>query len=379
MSVEKKLRLWQEAGLIDHSVVQRILTYEEKSHNGSRFFYALCGLGGLSIFLGLAAIIGVNWDQIPAAVKLSFHAMINGLVAYAIYRLVSLERYPATVQILVGLLAGLTLTFIILVGQIFQSQEPLWKALVLWMVLVSPMMFYLVRVRRLISLWIIAALATYCSFLTNQWSSMQEMARALSVSLLPFFFIAVGQNNWIRSVREKWGIMISFTGLSLLATTVSVTQVIWRFPHNHIDLQESTIWGSLLITLFVAICLVFARYAGFLLNMLKEIDVFMIISIVVGYLPLLIPHGDWAVIGAATVMIYWAYCGWTALQEGYTSALQLAVTLIAIRLVIVYVEVFGSLLQTGVGLIISGVLLISLVIGTRKIMKHLRVSAGEEL
>ena len=56
---------------------------------------------------------------------------------------------------------------------------------------------------------------------------------------------------------------------------------------------------------------------------------------------------------------------------GHRGVLKLAIVVIALRLVVVYVEVFGSLLSTGVGLIASGVLLIALVWAAGKLIRKL--------
>jgi hypothetical protein len=55
--------------------------------------------------------------------------------------------------------------------------------------------------------------------------------------------------------------------------------------------------------------------------------------------------------------------------------ITLAVVIIALRLVVVYVEVFGNLLSTGVGLIASGALLIALVWAAGKLIRKLGQSA----
>jgi hypothetical protein len=55
--------------------------------------------------------------------------------------------------------------------------------------------------------------------------------------------------------------------------------------------------------------------------------------------------------------------------------LNAAIVIIALRLVVVYVEVFGNLLSTGVGLIASGALLIALVWAAGKLIRKLGQSA----
>jgi hypothetical protein len=59
------------------------------------------------------------------------------------------------------------------------------------------------------------------------------------------------------------------------------------------------------------------------------------------------------------------------LRLGYRGLLNTAIVIIALRLVIVYIEVFGDLLSTGVGLIASGLLLIAIVWGTGKLIRKL--------
>jgi len=92
---------------------------------------------------------------------------------------------------------------------------------------------------------------------------------------------------------------------------------------------------------------------------------------VAGFMPFLTPHPRWPVVGAGLFMAYWAMIGWTGLRLGYRGLLNTAVVIIALRLVIVYIELFGDLLSTGVGLIASGILLIALVWGARRLIRKL--------
>ncbi len=113
------------------------------------------------------------------------------------------------------------------------------------------------------------------------------------------------------------------------------------------------------------------RYAKYLEAKPYITDVFMLVSVVAGFTPFLTPHPRWPVAGAGIFMAYWAMIGWTGLRLGYRVLLNTTIVIIALRLVIVYIEVFGDLLSTGVGLIASGVLLIALVWGTRRLIRKL--------
>lgn len=376
MSVAGRLKRWKEAGLLDQAAVNRILAYE-KSRGGLKVANAMYGVGALAILLGIAAIIGVNWDQIPTFVKLGTHTLVNAGVVAAIFYLLKQNKKPVLIDLLLAVLAGLTLTFIALVGQIYQSQEPTWKALTLWLVLVSPFFFALVRSRHLVSLWILAFFFTYGMFLFDKDDGFGPLTSVLLISLLPFAMIAVGQSGILRRLREHWAISISYAGFILAIALASLMQVGWRsvvhglYVTNFDASRHLIEWKAYLITLAAAVGIIVARRMKWLVTMPSAVDLFLPVSVIVAFLPVLVPHGDWAVVGAGVVMVYWVFCGWMAAVAGYPRGLDIATVFIAIRLVVVYVEVFGSLLQTGVGLIVSGVLLIGLVVVTRRIMARL--------
>jgi hypothetical protein len=56
---------------------------------------------------------------------------------------------------------------------------------------------------------------------------------------------------------------------------------------------------------------------------------------------------------------------------GWPRLISLSITLIAIRIFAVYVEVFGTLFDTGVGLIIGGAVMLGLIALARKLNRRL--------
>ena len=85
-NLERALQRWRDAALIDAETAARILAYEEANAAPTRpyGFYALGGLGALSIAIGLLAIVASNWDAIPAQVKLLCDlALLTGMSAGA--------------------------------------------------------------------------------------------------------------------------------------------------------------------------------------------------------------------------------------------------------------------------------------------------------
>ena len=68
------------------------------------------------------------------------------------------------------------------------------------------------------------------------------------------------------------------------------------------------------------------------------------------------PHGKWPLVAALSFVIVFAGVAFMAHRKGRPALLHLATALIGLRLLVIYFEVFGSLLDTGVGLVLGGLL-----------------------
>jgi hypothetical protein len=84
-----------------------------------------------------------------------------------------------------------------------------------------------------------------------------------------------------------------------------------------------------------------------------------------------VPHGDNPAARLAGVLSYFALWGLiarAAAAHGWRALFGLAVAALALRLFIVYLELFYDLASTGLGLILGGLLLLGLAAGWRRIM-----------
>src|SRR5262249_27542044 len=77
-------------------------------------------------------------------------------------------------------------------------------------------------------------------------------------------------------------------------------------------------------------------------------------------LGVLVPHAPAAMLGALGFVTVWALVAWCGYQAHVMQMVNLATAVIAARIFVAYIEVFGSMLATGAGLIVSGVLLLAL-------------------
>jgi len=69
-----------------------------------------------------------------------------------------------------------------------------------------------------------------------------------------------------------------------------------------------------------------------------------------------VPRSSAPVVGAVLQVVWLGLFAWTSIQLGQVRAFNLLTALIALRVLAIYFEVFGSLLSTGVGLITGGAL-----------------------
>jgi uncharacterized membrane protein len=375
MSLKARLQRWQMAEVIDAATVQRIAAYED-SKQGFRFSSAMFGLGALAIVLGLAAVVASNWDAIPAAFKLAAHAALNVALTAGVLCAIRTKRAAAR-EVLLLLLAGATLTFIALMGQIYQTDAPLWQALALWLLIASPFLFLLARSKFTVGCWILA-------FLTMLASASDAVADHLGplrldaafYTLVPFAMIGVGAWKALRARWPVWPSLFIAAGYALIAVAASAAQLGWRDEFDfRFDAHKEHLFLALFAGLAASGLLPALRAAKYLEAGPPVASVLLPLSVLLAFAPVLTPHPHLPALGAGLFMAYWALIGFAGLQSGRRWLLNAAVVVIALRLVIVYIEVFGDLLSTGFGLIVSGALLIALVWGAGKLIRTLGQTA----
>ena len=153
------IRRWLAAGLIDDATAERIRTWEA-SHRRPLWLWAVAGMGALAIGLGVMAVVGANWENIPAWVKLAAGLGLNALCAAALFVFWQRKRAWAR-EFSALLLFSLVLGGIALIGQVYQLQSPVWRALVLWLVLCTPFLALLARSQLVGAIWAVAAATTW--------------------------------------------------------------------------------------------------------------------------------------------------------------------------------------------------------------------------
>ena len=384
MIAEHYARKWQAAGLIDAATAERIRAWET-SHRRPVWLWAVAGMGALAIGLGMMAIVGANWDDIPDTLKLAVDLALNAVCAVALFTCWRAARvWPREIAAL--LLFALVLSGIALVGQVYQLQSDPWHALVLWLALCTPFLALASLTRLTGAIWALAVLTT--------WFVAGDDVQRLLVSLHVF---PEKQDYWDNGLFVPLQIYLSGCGMIVIATL----RALWPAARRQAELllmfgfvllmaacsltssfewftrTDGSAWPSTIVaavaTVAAGAALWFTREGAGRLALLG-------FSFLVWAAALHNSGLDrWAidVVNALLFIVYWGGIGAVAARAGWRSWFGFAFTMVGLRLLVLYFEAIGGLTATGFGLLGGGVLCLALAAaGWRLTRRVARPSTG---
>lgn len=367
MDLQRKLAVWQSAGLLSAEQAAKIAAFEQESQRlGARpyAFYALGGLGALAIAFGLISLVASNWEAIPPGAKLILDLLIGvGLVLGTLRAENAGSRFVREILLLV--LYGFVLASIGLVGQIYQLGGQAHEAMLLWSVITFAAMLHL-RTGLGAAVWLVALETTW---LMNAWqvidklgSSKEEMILFIALWFVTaLLLLLVGGASPVRARRPA---------LARVAWQLGAVQVLGmmslapQFFYARIDDFYNASVIAALMVLGVSI-LVIARVPILLLaitgrepepQVVLSLRVLLIYGTVLNLVACLVQHPPMGLVAALSFMVLWGLVGWVAYVGRSYPLFQIATAVLGMRLLGVYVEVLGSLLTSGLGLISGGLL-----------------------
>ena len=369
MFLARKLKKWSENQLISEGQAQAILAFE-KNTGRSRLHFGLGGLGVLSILLGIASLIAANWDLFSPETKLVSHTVVNVVLAGVILKFFQKQSWIR--EILVTVLAGLVMTYIALIGQVLQTQSPLWRPLGVWLVLVTPMLLLYARFFGIVAVWLGILGVFSQSFAINLLSEQQAQ---VFLAGLPFALFIVFGFQKIKDVLPNWTFSVQRVFWVLLIIATSLAQIIWHentlSGQSWLQVPVASVVTAGVGTLIVFLLNKATRYmtASLWAGHEAEWDALLVVSFLLGAMPILIPHPALSVVGAVLFCLYWLFIGGLGLRFGNDRLWSFAVVMVGIRIFAAYIQIMGTLAIQGVGFIVSGIIFLALAWGTRKIMQ----------
>jgi hypothetical protein len=369
---QRHIKRWVDAGLLSSTQGEDILAFEAARHR-PWLQWAVLGIGGLAIFLGITALVASNWFNTPAGMKLGTHLAFNIAAGWGVIWAWRSAK-PLWLDLAVFLFAGLLLTAIALTGQVFQLSSPLWRPLAFWTVIATPVLMIAGQGRLPALAWAAGFVGATFSYLFSLSSS--ETAHTVLMALpgaAAAALIAIGFLGYARSMRTNYWRTLSDCGFALTVVLASyAAAVVWGYePLTEQRDYAAAFWSAAPILL---VAMAFAAGCVWRQGPADRPKVWLLaVAFAVAALPAALPLGGVMGKAAAAIlfMAFWAGIAWTCIKSNRPELARVAVGVIAVRLITIYFEVFGSLAMTGIGLIVSGVTIIVVATVTLKLMKRL--------
>jgi uncharacterized membrane protein len=246
---------------------------------------------------------------------------------------------------------GLVLASIALVGQVYQLGGNAAQALLAWSVLTFPLMA-LGRSGRVGLLWLLGLELTYFAGLWQLAEGSQSRAdHALAaVYWAPLAALSLGRSRWLQRLRPQFAEVLRAAGWTQLVLLSAAASLAF---YDALAQGERTPWPVVGVSLLATAWLCYQTQptpAG------RAERSLLAVAFAACHLPLFMPHGKWPLAAALAFSVVFALVALAAHRKGSSKLLHLATAALGLRLLAVYFEVFGTLLDTGLGLTLGGLL-----------------------
>lgn len=371
---ERKLQAWQRAGLIDTDTAARIRAWDAE-HARPYGLWALIGLGALAVGLGIVSVVAANWDDIPGTLRLGIHlAVMTGLAGFLGWRGPAADGdFYNDAQLFI--LAALGLTFFAHIGQVYQTSSPLWQPLLAWLLVFTPLLLTFGRGWPVAGMWMTGLLGTILNHAEEHSPNWQHMAAVSHPTLYwgliaspPMIVAAMAAAMRGKSARpgfwrllEQFAVFAILAGLSIFILSWSGEDE-WRYRNGSLVIHGLTLLGASAM-IFAARRTASGRAtagmlgAGAALHLLQTI---------------LAPSwtdNHW--LNAVFFMGLWSAVAGAALHAQWRRIFQIAIGVLAIRLIMLSFQLNRDLLESGIGLIVSGLLTLGIAWGAVQISRRL--------
>ncbi len=372
MRLARQLARWQAEGLIDAATAERIAKHEA-AHRNPFVMPALVAIGAGAIALGLVSIVAANWAAIPGRVKIAVDLAASMALAAATAR-AALRGSRLATDALATVLWGFTLASLALVGQVYQVQSPAWRSLLLWAAATTPLLL-LAGSRPVAVLWaggwLLAQAAGWAAIF--EWLERDvgitphdaSNAMLVLVAAAPLPWIAIGRLRRLlrdHPVHARVAEEIGWLGVAVLGALGCLAWYSARGPEPEIG------WGVLATGLVAAVpVLALPRWhPEWSASQRAAVSLAIGIAWATFALGDAFPRPAAGWVAAITQILFFAALAWASAAGGHERLFRSFTGLIGLRILVVYLEVFGSLLTTGLGLVAGGLLTLALVWAWRR-------------
>lgn len=376
MSLKGKLQKWADAGLITPDQHAHILEHE-KGMAASRWKNGLAMAGLFSILLGVALIVAANWQDIPDTVKLGAHFALNATLAALVWRW---HDNPARDNWREGALFalwGLTLTLVALIGQVFQLGGETYVALRVWFWLTTPMILLFARGSYIARLWSLAFII-YVPFdllsatwdATNDWNIRKSVLLGTGIALPLGAWLA---GTWPRFAATRTVMAGTLRNLGLFVGVAAASVACLEF-YSDLNYPYSPLIPVVFAGFAIATRFILQSRSEWTATQRAQIDTLCLSALFLCAPFIASVESD--LMALLHFLALWVLLGWVWQRDGQAQRVSFAIAIITLRLFIGFIELFGSMMLSGFGFILLGLVLLGLVKGARALDKRLKGGAA---
>ena len=372
MKLDKKLINWQENALISAQQRQAIVEYEAlHKQNNHWFLYGFLLLGAAITGIGIISIIAANWADIPEWLKLSADFMGLGLLGLGIFYLHIQPKNSVWTEVLLLSFQLLCLASIGLIAQIYHSDGMWYHVLLLWSVITFPITLYAQRHFAsfiwvsLFLLGFIWSLVEFQSQLLGLNQGIWEFESKLSMVLLMTMLLSITlvyfakkyQYHPLANNLQAWFVVSALSCLVFADILYWLPFSDWK-EGSHILSSGMTFMPVYIIASILSGLILLSRQYRPLSKGVLLLAIALLLLLYHPYLLIAIDAEFRLIVPILIISILMLYALHLGIS-GQQVLFNVVTFLIGLRFLMIYFEVIGSLAATGMGLIFSGLLIIT--------------------
>ncbi len=349
-NLNKQLREWADKGLINEEQSARILSYEANKPKASWFMYGMLTLGVTVVGLGVISLIAANWHQIPNGIKLGGAFLLLMLIGAFAYKNHGSEK-PIIYDASILALQTMSLATIGLIAQIYHTGGKPYQAILLW----SLMIFPAALTTNFMFVPFICAgglLGSLMFFLDDVMTRTSEYIILLAPLMAAFLAISA------RFLRTSEGFLKACQVWLFVGVCIGLAAV----EFFGVSRYKPTAISSSLFQLFylLSILILAITWANKNYSNLQKILVTAIICIYGFVSQLNVPSAKGEILFAFITLAQLALIGAFFASEKARRRFNFVLILMGLRFFALFIQALQGLAMTGLGLILSGAILIGL-------------------
>lgn len=349
-NLDKKLKEWSSRDLLTENQVSSIKEYEDSVPKKNLLINTFIAIASTVIGIGIISMVAANWISFPNWAKLILNFVLLGSCAFGIYRSY-LSKKNLAFEGLMVLYVLLCLASIGVISQVYHTGGKLEHAIYFWCLMTLPVIslskrFYLPL------LWTCALIWPLILSVNMVFFSSYKNNFAMIASTTPLICGLIASLLDLTKINEQF-----LKSFRLLAFTLGLGAVFWAdffgyFWSTNINLQ-TLIPAAVLAIITI---LVFTMRSDVAIKRKLVFSLMLIFYLLIfGFQGVGSRQEHWgAFIDIPLLFLASIYF----LSIDYKKVFSFLSALIGIRFLIVYFQAFGGLASTGIGLIVSGVLIL---------------------